>query len=422
VVKTAAAADSDLAGERVADRIRPPGSGRLGQIDRTDLLGERMTLSARTLNRTTLQRQMLLQRESLPVPEAVRRLMALQAQHAASPYVALWNRLEEFDPAAMDEAFVARDLVKATLLRLTLHAVHGDDYATFREAMESRIRSGWIGEERFQQFNLAAGGDLPTLLSDLLAFTEEPRTGAEVDAWLEPRLGADPDPELVKLLRGYAPLVHAPLGQTWMFGQRASWIAPPTAPNLDDAEAESAALAEVIRRFLAGFGPATVPDMATFTVLKRSQFKDVLATMDDLVQLDGPGRAPYYDLPGMELADEGQAAPPRLMAMWDSVLLANHDRSRVLPPDYRKLVIRVNGDVLPTVLVDGYVAGLWRTVDEGVQVMAFHDLADETWSALEGEARSLIAMLADREPGVYRRYDHWWKRLPDFETRVLAGE
>jgi hypothetical protein len=124
----------------------------------------------------------------------------------------------------------------------------------------------------------------------------------------------------------------------------------------------------------------------------------------------------------MELADEGQAAPPRLMAMWDSVLLANHDRSRVLPPDYRKLVIRVNGDVLPTVLVDGYVAGLWRTVDEGVQVMAFHDLADETWSALEGEARSLVAMLADREPGVYRRYDHWWKRLPDFETRVLAEE
>jgi hypothetical protein len=365
---------------------------------------------------------MLLQRESLPVPEAVRRLMALQAQHAASPYVALWNRLEGFNPAEMDAAFMAQDLVKATLLRLTLHAVHGDDYAPFRAAMESRIRSGWIGEERFQQLELATGGDITTLISDLLAFTAVPRTGAEVEARLETRLGADPDPEMLKLLRGYAPLVHAPLVQTWMFGQRASWIAPRSVPNLNDSEAETAALAEVIRRFLAGFGPATIPDMSTFTILKRSQLKEVLTTMDDLVQLDGPGRALYYDLPGMDLADEGQVAPPRLMAMWDSVLLANHDRSRILPPDYRKLVIRVNGDVLPTVLVDGYVAGLWRTVDEGVQVMAFHDLSDETWSTLTGEAQSLVAMLADREPGVYRRFDHWWNRLPDFETRVLTGE
>ncbi len=363
---------------------------------------------------------MLLQRESLPVPEAVRRLVALQAQHAASPYVALWNRLEGFDPAAMDAAFVAGDLVKATLLRLTLHAVHGDDHATYREAMESRIRGGWIGEERMRQLDSAAGGDLAGLISDLMAFTAEPRTGAEVDAWLQPRLVGDPDPELVQLLRGYSPLAHAPLGQTWTFGHRASWQAPRSVPRLDDPEAETAAQAQLIRRFLAGFGPATIPDMATFTILTRTRLKDVVARMDDLVQLDGPGRAPYYDLPEMALADEGLAAPPRLMAMWDSVLLANHDRSRILPPDYRKLVIRVNGDVLPTVLVDGYVAGLWRTVDDGVQVMMFHDVPDETWPALEGEARSLLAMLADREPGVYRRYDHWWTRLPDFETRVLT--
>lgn len=378
-----------------------------------------MTLSARTLNRTTLQRQMLLHRESLPVPEAVRRLMALQAQHAASPYVALWNRLEGFDPAAVDAAFVAQDLVKATLLRMTLHAVHGDDYAPFRQAMESRIRSGWLGEERFQQFVVATGDDVGVLMADLLAFTAEPRTGIEVGAWLEQRLGPEPDPQMVDLVRGYAPLLHAPLGLPWTFGPRASWQAPRSVPILADPGAEQQGQAALIRRYLAGFGPATVPDIATFTILKRGTVKEVLATMDDLVQLDGPGRVPYYDLPGMDLADEGQAAPPRLMAMWDSVLLANHDRSRILPPDYRKLVIRVNGDVLPTVLVDGYVAGLWRTVDEGVQVMAFHDLSGETWSALAEEAQSLVAMLADREPGVYRRYDHWWKRLPDFETRVL---
>jgi hypothetical protein len=71
--------------------------------------------------------------------------------------------------------------------------------------------------------------------------------------------------------------------------------------------------------------------------------------------------------------------------------------------------------------VDGYVAGVWRTVDAGVEVMAFRALPAEVWNALEGEAQLLGMMLADREPGVYRRYDHWWKHLPDCETRVLAS-
>ena len=380
-----------------------------------------MMLSARTLNRTTLQRQMLLRREAMPVPEAVRRLVALQAQHAASPYVALWNRLEGFDPAAMDAAFVAQDLVKATLLRLTLHVVHGDDYPIFREAMEARIRGGWIGEERFQQLGLANEHTHTTLIPDLMAYTAVPRTGADVEAWLESRLGLDPDRQTLPMVRGYVPLLHAPLGLTWMFGPRASWQAPRSVPDLANPESGKRAIAALVRRFLAGFGPATIPDMSTFTVLTRGQIKEVVATMDDLVRLDGPGRAPYYDLPGMDLADEEIPAPPRLMAMWDSVLLANHDRSRILPPDYRKLVIRTNGDVLPTVLVDGYVAGVWRTVDAGLEVMAFRALPAEVWNALEGEAQLLGMMLADREPGVYRRYDHWWKHLPDCETRVLAS-
>ncbi len=66
---------------------------------------------------------MLLRRESIDVVEAVRRIVALQAQHAASPYLALWNRLADFDPADLDTAFADRIVVKASLLRLTLHAV-----------------------------------------------------------------------------------------------------------------------------------------------------------------------------------------------------------------------------------------------------------------------------------------------------------
>ena len=107
--------------------------------------------------------------------------------------------------------------------------------------------------------------------------------------------------------------------------------------------------------------------------------------------------------------------------MWDSVLLAYADRSRVIPTDYRTLVTRKNGDVLPTLLVDGYVAGVWRPVEGGIEATAFEPLTDEDWAGLAAEAAALVAFLADREPGIYARYARWWDGLPAHDVRMLPG-
>jgi Winged helix DNA-binding domain len=107
--------------------------------------------------------------------------------------------------------------------------------------------------------------------------------------------------------------------------------------------------------------------------------------------------------------------------MWESILLAYADRSRVISPELRKLVIRQNGDVLPTLLVDGFVAGVWRPVEGGIEATAFRPLSDEAWTGLNAEARALVAFLAGRDPKVYRRYSHWWKTMPSAEVRVLPG-
>jgi hypothetical protein len=84
--------------------------------------------TARELNRATLARQLLLERESLSADDAVRRVVALQAQLPASPYVALWNRLADFDPAELDAAFADHRVVRAQLMRITMHAVHAEDH------------------------------------------------------------------------------------------------------------------------------------------------------------------------------------------------------------------------------------------------------------------------------------------------------
>ncbi len=91
----------------------------------------------------------------------------------------------------------------------------------------------------------------------------------------------------------------------------------------------------------------------------------------------------------------------------------------MIPPEYRPLVIRVNGDVLPTLLVDGYVAGVWRPVEGGVETTAFRTLSRASWNGLAAAAESLKAFLAGRETAGYSRYHHWWAQLPGAGVRLL---
>jgi len=381
-----------------------------------------MRMSARGLNRSTLGRQLLLGRASLPVAEAVRRVVALQAQHAASPYLALWNRLTAFDPAGLDAAFARHEVVKATLMRLTLHAVHAGDYRAFREATEPTLRAVMILREgRFTTSGLTVAA-ADALVPDLLAYASRPRTAAEMKAWLEGRLGAPPAPGEWRGVRGYAPLLHAPTAAPWSFGPRPSYVAAHAWPALADSDAPAAALQALVTRYLEGFGPASVADVAQFALVQQARAKEALKALSgDIERLDGSGGAALYDVPGAPRPDEDTPAPPRLMAMWDSILLAYADRGRVIPPDYRKHMIRTNGDVLPTLLIDGYVAGVWRPVAGGIEATAFHRLSDDAWEGLAAEARSLLSLLAGRDAQVYGRYDHWWATLPHAEARLLPG-
>ncbi|MEV5599792.1 winged helix DNA-binding domain-containing protein [Streptomyces sp. NPDC052496] len=382
-----------------------------------------MTISARSLNRSTLARQLLLGREPVGVADALRQVVALQAQQPASPYIALWNRLAGFTPAGLDAAVAGRRAVKATLMRVTLHLVHAEDYRPFREAVEPTLRGSRLGDARFRASGLTAA-DADALVPELLAYADEPRTTAALQSHLEERLGAPLEQSAWRMLRQYVPWWHAPADAPWLFGTRQTYVAAGTRPALTDAGAAEASLRTLVCRYLAGFGPATVADIAQFSLVRRDRVKAaVQALAGDLVQLEGPEGTVLYDVPGAPCPAEDTPAPPRLMAMWDSVLLAYADRSRVIPPAYRKLVIRMNGDVLPTLLVDGYVAGVWRPADGGIEATAFHPLPEEVWEGLATEARSLSGFLADRDPTPYRRYDHWWaKGLPAADIRVLPGD
>jgi hypothetical protein len=105
-------------------------------------------------------------------------------------------------------------------------------------------------------------------------------------------------------------------------------------------------------------------------------------------------------------------APVRFLPMWDSMLLAYEDRSRVIPEPYRLEVIRANGDCLATFMVDGRVAGLWRAdlVDGRTEVtpLPFDPLAPEVEAEVAQEAARLERFIEPLEPAVYSRYANTW--------------
>lgn len=377
-----------------------------------------MSLTARQLNRATLGRQLLLRRKRTDVVDAVRRVVAIQAQEPASPYLALWNRVASFDPADLDAAFAGRTVVKASLVRLTLHAVHADDYPPFHNAMLSTLRGSRLLDRRFTTSGLSIA-DTDELLPHLLKFVARPRPKAEIERALADELGGRNHPRAWWALKTFAPLHHAPTGGPWSFGAKASFMAARRTLGLKSVE-ES--VQHLVLRYLEGFGPASVADFAQFTLLRRPVAVQALKTLGDrVVEQEGPNGSTLYDVPGALLPAETTPAPPRLLPMWDSVLLAYSDRSRLIPPDYRRLVIHQNGDVLPTLLVDGFVAGVWRSVEGGIEATAFHKLSNDAWTGLAKEARVLVAFLADRDPNVYRRYAHWWTKLPSADVRLLPG-
>ncbi len=274
-------------------------------------------MTLRELNRATLARQLLLARARLSVPRAVEQIGAIQAQDVGAPYGALHARLDGFRRDALDRALERRLVVKATLMRGTLHIVSARDYAAFATALQPSLTRQYAGVRLRGASEVA----VEALAERALAFGSEPRTNAEY----------------------------------------------------------------LVRRYLASFGPATAKDAARWARLPVSAVRAALERVRTIDLGDG-----YLDLPRARRPGD-VPAPPRLLPLFDLLLLGHDDRTRVVPPEYAKPLNRDGGIILRSFLVDGLVAGLWR-VDGGVLKLApFAPLPRRAKRELEEEASRTAA-------------------------------
>lgn len=348
-------------------------------------------LSARALNRATLDRQLLLRRSPMSAKDAVAHLVGLQAQNTKPPYFQLYARLAEFDPAELSTLMESREVVRIVSLRSTLHTHTADDALTLRPLVQA------ARERELKTFRRGlAGVDLDRLAAVAEEFVEErPRPLKELR---EELLGHWPDADPLALTvaaRCLLPLVQVtPRGLWGRSGQVALTTVEHWLGRLAEPVRE---LDATVLRYLGAFGPASVMDFQSWAGLTRT--KEVFERLGSgLLTFRDERGVELFDLPDAPRPDPGTPAPPRFLPEFDNVLLGHADRTRVIPA-VNKGRNGVGNQAYGSVLIDGFFDAVWHIEREGgaalLTVQPLRSLARAERAEITDEAARMLAVMTD---------------------------
>ena len=368
------------------------------------------TLTARALNRALLDRQLLLRREPLPgatgpradrVIETVEHLVGLQAQAPFPPYYGLWSRLDGFRPGDLAELLLTRKVVRIGLMRGTIHLVSADDCLRLRPVLQPVLERG-LRANFGRQLTDVDRAELATAGRALVE--DRPMTFSELGDALAPRWPQYPPNALAQGVRALVPLVQVPPRAVWgKAGQAAhtsaeAWLGRPLAASASPDEA--------VLRYVAAFGPAMVADAQAWSGL--TGLREVVGRLRPRLRTfrDEQGRE-LFDLPDAPRPDPDTPAPVRLVAEFDNLILSHADRARVISEPDRQRLYSKNGIFPGTVLIEGFVRGVWRvTTARGVATLAIELFreADGDRDAVAAEGERLLDFAAPGSPDAELRF------------------
>jgi hypothetical protein len=355
-------------------------------------------LTLRELNRAMLARQLLLERAGIGVVPAIERLAALQAQWSPSPYIALWSRLRNFRREKLWSAIERHDVIRARLMRGTLHLVSARDFYAYAVATQDLQRGAW------NRLQIGRGVDPKEVAALAIAFARNPRAKEEVLAHLQERLGGalgGPFNWLVwRFVSAHADLVSAPPGGHWEYGGTdAPYVAARHWIPKGERPSEEEALEILVRRCLGAFGPATLADVAKFAGQAPPRVRPTLERIAPSLRTfsDEEGRT-LYDVPRGARPGADIAAPVRFLPRYDELLISYQHRDRVIAPAHRRAVYTKNAIVEAVFTVDGFAAGTWTLVrakaETVLRVAPFARLAPKDRAAVVAEGQDLLRFLA----------------------------
>ncbi len=338
------------------------------------------TLSPRELNRALLARQGLLEPCAGDVGGTLKRIGGIQAQYAPSMYVGLWSRMRSLARDELTLALERRSAVQATLMRVTIHLVAREDYWPFALATRRARRVLWLRAQR-GAIEEAAMVEAAALVAERLA-----QAGTLQRKQLDELVGR-PHSAGVGL---WIDLVRVPPSGTWekrradLYGLAEDWLG---SPQVSDDEAAD----QLVLRYLAGFGPASRGDVASYTGLGKKELGPLLDGLS-LRRFRSESGEELLDVARAPLPDPDTPAPVRFLPTWDATLLVHARRTGLLPEEHRPKIFHVkNPHSLPTFLVDGVVAGTWRYDDERIELDPFSPLDAADLRQLRDEGERLAA-------------------------------
>ena len=360
-------------------------------------------LSLRAVNRALLARQLLLDRRPLPgsgparsaqVVQTVEHLIGLQAQAPFPPYYGLHSRLDGFRPGDLAALITDRSVVRIALMRGTIHLVSARDCLPLRRLVQPVIERGMRGAFGKQ----LAGVDPGELAAEGRRLVEaEPMTFSQLGQALAARWPDHPPAALAQGVRAFVPLVQVPPRAVWgqagqsLHTSAERWLGqrvPPAEPVHPVRPASRAELAQLVTRYLGAFGPATVRDVQAWSGL--TGLKAVLEQLrPSLVTFQDERGAELFDLPSAPRPGGEVPAPVRLVAEFDNLVLSHAERSRVVSAEATRRLYTINGVIPGSVLIDGFVAGMWRLARN-------RDAATVTIE-LFGPVRERAALVAEAE-------------------------
>ncbi|MDQ6751796.1 MAG: winged helix DNA-binding domain-containing protein [Actinomycetota bacterium] len=337
------------------------------------------------LNRATLARQGLLERERTGVVEAVERLGPLQAQEARPPFLALWSRVEGFRRADLHAALHDRSVLRSTFLRATLHLTSAADHVALRATLQPVLTRA------AQSIMRARSADFDpemVLAAARRLLAEGPLTFNELRAHLVEAFPKVEERAMGYVVRMHLALAMVPTEDRWAFSSDSAFT-----PSEDWLGTQLAAPdpPTLVRSYLRAFGPAGAADLQAWSGLKGA--KEVLQGMDDELVEFRAGRRAVFDLPDAPRPDGDVPAPPRLLPEFDTLVLAYKDRTRLVADEHRTALVTKNLRILATFLVHGMVAGTWTLAAKkgasAVELAPFGRLAQADRHALEQEGDAL---------------------------------
>ena len=264
--------------------------------------------------------------------------------------MALWSRIADFDPEDLSRALETRAAVRMAVMRGTLHLVTADDARGLYPPMADVMRRQWRSSPYAKRL---ADLDLePVLRAARAAVEARPMTPSDLGASLAEAWPAHDPNALAYAARFFLPLVQVPPRGLWRRTGRPTnttaeaWLGTPLVGDPP---------ADVVRRYLRAFGPATVADARAWSGLTG---------LREVVDALRPGLRAYRDEGGRELLDvpdgllapEDAPAPVRFLPQYDNVFLAHADRSRIDGAMHWGIDFGWKGPIL----VDGGITGAWR--------------------------------------------------------------